>query len=99
MSDMTREEVARHLGILLSNRCWDCRYEHAGNKVCEEKCVFKQAVDEAIKALTEPGREEILKAIDYRRKYANIDSRIVLDEVANMIRGPLSEHVKGGDAE
>lgn len=31
-------------------------------------------------------RAEALKAIDYRRKTANIDSRIVLDEVADKIR-------------
>lgn len=31
-------------------------------------------------------REDALKAIDYRRKTANIDSRIVLDEVEDKIR-------------
>lgn len=31
-------------------------------------------------------REEVLKAIDYRRKTANIDGRIILDEVEDRIR-------------
>lgn len=49
---MTREEVTIHLNILLANRCWDCR-KRAGSKVCDEKCMFKQAFNEAIEALTD----------------------------------------------
>ena len=48
---MTREEATKHLKMLLENRCWHCRYERAWNKGCDEKCVFKQAVNEAIEAL------------------------------------------------
>ena len=44
-------------------------------------------------------REDAIDVINIRRKTANIDSRIVLDEVEDRIRELPSERAKGGDAE